>query len=531
MPKDAFAAVERRYKFRLPELYRSMSACGHFDPKNDSAQLTFSDFEWLTPQAIAELEFLDWQAAYKTWFVPFAISGRHDQWGWRLDWAAEGEPPVVFCEWGPEGYGYASDFRAFLYRLLLEELSGTWLLEDAADKKGQQMVARSIEVVLPLLAKPWAARLKKLAKLPWQKHDGGTIGVFPRSECEKIVAKELGFPHLNEKFWQEDPPKRAQEEKPKSKALGLPSGTKPAQMKKPKSKPAKKQKSKKATPDVRSPLVVAGPDPAGFGGTMAGQTRDDNGLKMVFCWCPPGTFQMGSPASESGHGDDEGPVQVTLTHGFWLGKFEVTQEEFQRLTGTHRATFTSSGSGKAAVVGLDTSRFPIEGVTWDEAIEICQRFTQQEQKAGRLPDNWEYRLPTEAQWEYACRAGSTTATSFGDNLSSKQANFDGSAPYHRAPKGRHLARPTTVGSYAANAWGLYDMHGNVREFCRDAAVPQLPGGTDPESLPARPICQRAVRGGSWRSEGDACRSAFRYGMINTVFDDDLGFRVACVRSH
>ena len=123
----------------------------------------------------------------------------------------------------------------------------------------------------------------------------------------------------------------------------------------------------------------------------------------------------------------------------------------------------------------------------------------------------------------------TTATAFGDQLSSKQANFNGRSPYNKAPKGPSLNRPTTVGSYAANAWGLHDMHGNVLEFCRDAKTDALPGGIDAEVEPTKQNLMRVVRGGGWRSNGASCRSAFRYGMIRTVFDDVLGFRVACVQ--
>src|SRR5688572_2062736 len=347
MPKDPLAAVERRYKFRVPELYRTMFAAGHFDPRNEDVWLTLSDFEWLTPEAMAEFVFLDWQAPHKTWFVPFAVSGRHDQWGWRMDWADGGEPPVVFCEWGPEGYAHAPDFRGFLYRMLLEEYSGAWSLESLDDEKGKQTLARSLEMVLPHLPKPWAARLKKLTRKPWQKDDRGTFYVFPRSECDKIVAKDLAFAHLNEKFWQEEPPQRIVEAR-KAKA---------AEAKKPKA-------SKKAV--VPPAVVVTGPDQSGFGGNSAGETRADNGLEMAFCWCPPGTFQMGSPAGEQQRGDDEDPVQVTLTQGFWLGKFQVTQREYEQLTGTLTGTFTSTGYMKDAVKGLDTSRFPVERITWDE---------------------------------------------------------------------------------------------------------------------------------------------------------------------
>lgn len=183
MAKYSFAAVEERYGFKLPEVYRLLSDAGHLDPRGSDC-LTLTDVEWLTPQDIAEYKFLDWQAPHKTWFVPFAISARRDEWGWRLDWAAGGEPPVVFCERGPEGYGYAPDFRGFLYHMLLEELSGTWLLENDEDKRGKQAVARSVEIVSPHLPKHWVARLKALLQKGWHL-DKGWICVYPRSECER----------------------------------------------------------------------------------------------------------------------------------------------------------------------------------------------------------------------------------------------------------------------------------------------------------------------------------------------------------
>jgi len=203
MASELLAAVEQRYGFCLPDLYQWFSAAGHFD-HSGNACLALTDVEWLRPQEIASYKFLEWQAPHKTWFVPFAISARRDEWGWRLDWAVDGKPPVVFCERGPEGYGYAPDFRGFLYRMLLEEFSGSWLLEHEGDEVGRQAVARSVEFVLPHLPKPWAARLETLAQKPWRSKDN-YIGVYSRSECKQIIAIDLAFPYLNEKFWQEEP--------------------------------------------------------------------------------------------------------------------------------------------------------------------------------------------------------------------------------------------------------------------------------------------------------------------------------------
>ena len=355
MPKDPFAAVERRYKFRVPELYRSMFDNGHFDPRNKDAWLTLSDFEWLTPEAMAEFEFLDWQAPHKAWFVPFAVSGRHDQWGWRMDWADGGEPPVVFCEWGPEGYAHAPDFRGFLYRMLLEEYSGAWSLENLDDEKGKQTLARSLEIVLPHLPKPWAARLKKLAKKPWQKDDRGTLLCLPSLRVRRDRGRGSGL----------SPPEREV----------LAGG-------------AARTHRRSAEGEVRRGQEVQGDEEGG----RAGDRRGDGSRQVRFrrqdrperparttAWKWPsagvrrGRFQMGSPASEPERGDDEDPVQVTLTQGFWLGKFQVTQREYEQLTGTLTGTFTSTGYMKDAVKGLDTSRFPVERMTWNDAVAVCEQ--------------------------------------------------------------------------------------------------------------------------------------------------------------
>jgi formylglycine-generating enzyme required for sulfatase activity len=234
-------------------------------------------------------------------------------------------------------------------------------------------------------------------------------------------------------------------------------------------------------------------------------------------WIPPGTFTMGSPASEPDRHSDEGPqTVVTLSRGFFLGKYEVTQREYLDVMGTNPSYFTG-----------DLDR-PVEQVTWYEAVEYCNRLTARERAAGRLPAGYEYRLPTEAQWEYACRAGTTTATAFGDSLSSTQANFDGNYPYNGGARGPYLGRTTKVGSYSPNAWGLYDMHGNVWEWCADWYSVSYPGGrvTDPRGPTLGSL--RVCRGSSWFAHGRYCRSAYRYGSLPSYWDRNQGFRVALV---
>jgi formylglycine-generating enzyme len=153
-----------------------------------------------------------------------------------------------------------------------------------------------------------------------------------------------------------------------------------------------------------------------------------------------------------------------------------------------------------------------------------------------VPAGWAFRLPTEAQWEYACRAGTTTATAFGDSLSSRQANFQGK-PYNGAAEGPSLKRAAPVGSYPANPWGLHDTHGNVFEWCRDWYHAKLPGGTDPDLSSAAATGalnrtgdrSRVRRGGCWADEGWPCRSAFRLRFEPERRHDHIGFRVVAVR--
>ncbi len=261
-------------------------------------------------------------------------------------------------------------------------------------------------------------------------------------------------------------------------------------------------------------------------GTRSGEERNDNRLGMTLCWCPPGEFLMGSPESEPDHRDDEKQVRVTFPSGFWMGKYEVTQRQWYRLIADNPSAFSPQGKSKEEIAGLDTDDFPVETVSWAKAMQFCDLLTRDERREGRLPDGWEYRLPTEAQWEYACRAGTSTATPFGVSLSSDQANFNGQAPYGDVPPGPHLRRPQPVGRYPANAWGLHDMAGNVWEWCRDWYAPTLPGGIDPEQ--PEPGLWRVMRGGGWGYPGiwsrSASRNHYRYDRGSA-----FGFRVALVK--
>ena len=214
--------------------------------------------------------------------------------------------------------------------------------------------------------------------------------------------------------------------------------------------------------------VLLGASTLGQDGSKAGDEREVAGIKL--CWCPPGRFTMGSPPGEPERRPGEDQVEVTLTRGFWMGKYEVTQGQWKRVVGKLPGELTAE-----LPEGDD---FPVGNVNFAEAEAFCRKLTELARKSGELPEDWEFRLPTEAQWEYACRAGTTTATAFGDKLSSKQANFKGK-PYNGAEAGPSLGRAAKVGSYPANAWGLHDMHGNIFEWCRDWYHAKLPGGVDP----------------------------------------------------
>jgi formylglycine-generating enzyme required for sulfatase activity/outer membrane protein assembly factor BamB len=250
-----------------------------------------------------------------------------------------------------------------------------------------------------------------------------------------------------------------------------------------------------------------------------------NSIGMKLALIPAGEFLMGSGDSEAGARDDERPRhRVRITRPFYLGVHEVTQDEYTRVMGSNPSFFAPTGPGQGKVAGLNTGRFPVEQVRWPDAVEFCRRLSElpEEKKAGRA-----YRLPTEAEWEYACRSGTATAFAFGNSLSSRQANFNGLFPFGDAPRGPFLARTSEGGSYRPNAWGLYDMHGNVWEWCSDWFGKDYykESPRDDPTGPARGSV-RVIRGGEWYGDGRDCRSAFRYADLPTGIFYVLGLRVA-----
>ncbi len=269
---------------------------------------------------------------------------------------------------------------------------------------------------------------------------------------------------------------------------------------------------------ARTPGSKGGP----LEGTKVGQERNDNGLQMTILWITTGTFVMGSPKEEEERSlEKEDQVNVTLTKGFWLGKYEVTQAEWYALM--------RSQPWKGALFAAEIKEgddIPVVNVDWHMAREFCSKLTERERNAGRLPDAWEYTLPTEAQWEYACRAGTTTRYSFGDEVPKlpeyawfeDNANDVGETYAHR------------VGQKKPNPWGLFDMHGNVFELCRDEFSKTLPGGIDPIYRSENPHSDVGIvfRGGSWYSFEFKCRSAARTNNGALRLSSYLGFRVALV---
>jgi formylglycine-generating enzyme required for sulfatase activity len=230
-------------------------------------------------------------------------------------------------------------------------------------------------------------------------------------------------------------------------------------------------------------------------------------LGMV--WIQPGTFILGSPEADPGSFSDERPQTfVTLTKGFWMGVHEVTQAEYLAVTGSNPSTFTG-----------DLNR-PVETVSWTSAVAYCATLTASERAAGHIPADWGYRLPTEAEWEYTCRAGARTARyGYGDDLSF--AALTNYGWYHDNSAG--TTHP--VEQKLANPWGLMDMHGNVEEWCSDW-YGKYPGGTvtDPTG-PTHGMC-RVFRGGNWTEGPRGCRSARRDNDgLPVLADRRIGFRV------
>ncbi len=237
-------------------------------------------------------------------------------------------------------------------------------------------------------------------------------------------------------------------------------------------------------------------------------------IKLVLI--SPGSFFRGSEPGEMLRGNDEGPQRsVRLTRPFYLSLYPVTQQQYHGVMGVNPSRFSANEGGGP--------QHPVEQVSWEDARDFCNCLSAlpAEKHLKRR-----YRLPTEAEWEYACRAGSTTPFAVGMALSSTQANFDGNRPYSSAKPGPFLQKTSKVGQYPANAWGLYDMHGNVWEWCSDwydERSYEMISEIDPQG----PECatQRVLRGGSWHNSGHLCRSARRNKYEPDFKADTIGFRI------
>jgi formylglycine-generating enzyme required for sulfatase activity len=231
-----------------------------------------------------------------------------------------------------------------------------------------------------------------------------------------------------------------------------------------------------------------------------------NSIGMKFVWIPPGSFMMGSPKEEKKRQDNETQHKVTLSKGFYMGVYTVTQEQWQAVMGDNPSNFNGEKS------------LPVEKVSWDD----CQEFIKKLREKDK--DKKAYRLPTEAEWEYACRAGTKTPFHFGETISTDQANYNGNYIYGDGKKGMYREKTTPVGSFPANVWGFYDMHGNVWQWCEDwyADYPQK-DVVDPQG-PEKGQ-SRVLRGGSWRFPPESCRSALRDRYVPGLRINFIGFRL------
>ncbi|MBD2497232.1 caspase, EACC1-associated type [Nostoc sp. FACHB-280] len=243
-----------------------------------------------------------------------------------------------------------------------------------------------------------------------------------------------------------------------------------------------------------------------------------NGVILEMVSIPGGTFLMGSPESEEGRYDSESPQHNVTVPPFFMGKFPVTQGQWQAVAALDKVNID---------LHLNPSNFkganrPVECVSWDDAVEFCARLSN---KTGKI-----YRLPSEAEWEYACRAGTTTPFYFGETITTELANYDGNYTYGSAPKGEYREQTTEVGKFPPNAFGLYDMCGNVWEWCQDEWHENYNNApTDGSAwLSNNNNYDRLLRGGSWGIYSRICRSANRFGSEYDDWDDLAGFRVVFV---
>ena len=267
------------------------------------------------------------------------------------------------------------------------------------------------------------------------------------------------------------------------------------------------------TPDPSRKDGAAIPDPAKTVEPTAKEITNSVGMKLN--WIPPGRFVRGYKRTEPGLSL---MYDVEITHGFFIGVFEVTQDEYELVMGKNPSAFATEGARKDKVVGIDTRRFPVETVSWHDATEFCAKLSEKEIKT--------YRLPTDAEWEYACRGGARDFTHFhvGDTITAKDANIspENLAEWVKSPK-----KPVSVGSYAPNGFGLCDMHGNVSEWCHDWYQSDYDSKRSSPIDPVnnKPGDARVIRSGHFGLRPEFCISGFRSRDLPDLRADFLGFRV------
>jgi formylglycine-generating enzyme required for sulfatase activity len=261
-----------------------------------------------------------------------------------------------------------------------------------------------------------------------------------------------------------------------------------------------------------------------------------NGVSLEMVKIPGGRFQMGSPDTEVGRRNNEGPQHYVDVPEFFMGKYVVTQGQWKAIASRTDLKVqldlkTEPSRLKEPYKDIDRWKRPVERVNWFEAVEFCKRLSK---LTGR-----NYRLPSEAEWEYACRAGTTTPFYFGETINTELANyrgtddkaygFDWSGSYGDGPKGEYREQTTPVGQFPANAFGLYDMHGNVWEWCADECHDNYAGApTDGSIWLNGDKDQSPLRGGSWAYDPSGCRSAIRVNFVRRVVRNiTAGFRVVC----
>jgi formylglycine-generating enzyme required for sulfatase activity len=248
-----------------------------------------------------------------------------------------------------------------------------------------------------------------------------------------------------------------------------------------------------------------------------------NSFGMKFVWIRPGTFTMGSPKNEADRNELEVQHTVELTKGFYLGVYPVTQEQWYAVMANEfvrpEEGYDIVNPGRFQGVFRGEKNLPVETISWND----CQVFIKK--LRAKEKDKQPYRLPTEAEWEYACRAGTTTPYYFGETISTSQANFAGGGDDGKGKKSVNRKKTTPVGTFPPNSWGLYDMHGNVAQWCEDrfGAYPQQ-GAVNPQG--AKEGGSRVLRGGSWQDGPSLCRSASRaWSSLDNRGSGDYGFRV------